>query len=537
MAACALLPCAVFGQSPGVPPKFDIADVHASARIGGLNPGTNGMRSGFGHGRYELRAATMVDLIGAAWGVDAERVLGGPSWLELDRFDVVARTSADSTPDTLRTMLRTLLADRFALAIHSDTRPVQAYVLSMSTNGGNKGSKLRKADGLGDAACEPEARTAPLQPIGMGSVPFVSYSCHNMTMASFAERIESMAGAYLDGNVVLDGTGLGGAWDFNIKWTARSNLKAAGPDGVTLFDAVDKQLGVKLALSTVALPVIVVDGANRKPTENLPGVAESLPALPVEFEAAEIKRSGRDSVQRGSPFEPGGRVELRNYTLNKLIAIAWGIDSLDMIAGAPGFADKVHFDIVAEASGDPPAPGTPIPQPPDVDALRAMLRALLADRFRLAVHTEERPVIVYTLTAVKPKLRKANPSDRTACKQTGTRIANVFTCRNTTMSQLALQLPGFSPGDLAHPVVDATGIDGAWDFTLSFSPAVFARGGLGQSAYASRPASGVPVAADPVVALTLMEAVDRQLGLKLVPRKGPQPVLVIDHLEEKPTDN
>lgn len=508
MLSCALLCGSAFGQPAGNTPVFGAADIHVSGR-------NAGMSSALSHGHYELHSATMVDLIETAYGVDADQVLGGPNWLDEDRFDVIAKSPVDATPDRLKIMLQTLLADRFKLVVHNDTRPMQGYVLSA----GNEHPGLRKADGSGDSGCNPESQTGRPQPFGAGSVPSVSYLCRNVTMAAFADTMRSMAGTYLDGSRVMDQTGLKGAWDFNLKWTAKSNLKSAGADGVTLFDALDQQLGIKMALSRVALPVIVVDSVNQKPTDNPPGVKVSLPALPAEFEVAEIKRSGRDSGQRGGPFQSGYRVELRGYTLSRLIGLAWGMDGADMITGGPGFAYKEQFDIVAKAPVITPVPGAPAARELSADALHAMLRALLADRFGLETHMEARPAIVYSLVAARPRLQKADPSERTSCTPAGTQILMVFECRNLTMAQLAAVLPKFSPGDLAHPVVDATQMEGAWDFTLSFTPAALARGGG---------AGG---------ALTLPEAVDKELGLKLVMQRRRVQVVVIDHVEAKPTDN
>src|SRR5882762_6762642 len=87
--AVIFLCASVFAQSPA----FDVADVHVSA------PGTNPyMDGGFlAGGRYQLRGATMVDLIKTAWSIDAESVFGGPSWLDSDRFDVIAKASPTSS--------------------------------------------------------------------------------------------------------------------------------------------------------------------------------------------------------------------------------------------------------------------------------------------------------------------------------------------------------------------------------------------------------------------------------------------------------
>src|SRR5665213_2318535 len=103
----ALLCSTALGQSVENPPRFEIADVHTSPQS--KNPS---MRIGFIRGRYEIKTATMLDLVTTAYGVDASNVIGGPSWLETDRFDIIAKGPADATPDTIKIMLQALLADR-----------------------------------------------------------------------------------------------------------------------------------------------------------------------------------------------------------------------------------------------------------------------------------------------------------------------------------------------------------------------------------------------------------------------------------------
>jgi uncharacterized protein (TIGR03435 family) len=124
----ALLPVWAFAQSSETKPAFEVADVHASP------PTRNPYLRNFGlrGGRYEIRVATMVDLIKTAWDIDAERVLGGPNWLENDTFDVIAKVPAGTTQETTKVMLQSLLAERFKLAIHNDTRPVMDPWLARS---------------------------------------------------------------------------------------------------------------------------------------------------------------------------------------------------------------------------------------------------------------------------------------------------------------------------------------------------------------------------------------------------------------------
>src|ERR1700733_11800186 len=96
-----LLSGTAHGQAPDTPPTFDIADVHVSPHT--LRPNmTGGVLLG---GRYQLLNATTVDLIRTAYSVDADKVLGGPSWLESDRFDVIAKAPPSTSPEKLKLML------------------------------------------------------------------------------------------------------------------------------------------------------------------------------------------------------------------------------------------------------------------------------------------------------------------------------------------------------------------------------------------------------------------------------------------------
>jgi uncharacterized protein (TIGR03435 family) len=232
---------------------------------------------------------------------------------------------------------------------------------------------------------------------------------------------------------------------------------------------------------------------------------------------------------------------------------AWNLTD-EMIVGGPKWTETDRFDIIAKApvpeNINPPAAPAPLLAPSglpqlDIDTVWAMLRALLADRFKLKTHMEDRPVSAYTLTAVKPKLTKADPQNRTGCKEgpgpdgKDPRVANpilsrLVSCQNMTMAQFTEALPNLAGGYVHAAVLDSTGLDGAYDFTLNFSGAGQAQGGGGRSGDAQ--AAGGGAASDPNGALSLPDAVAKQLGLKLELQKRPLPVLVIDHVE-KPTDN
>jgi len=93
-----------------------------------------------------LFGATMVDLVSAAYGVKPEAVAGGPSWLEWNRFDVIAKAPNDLTGEPLKAALRTLLAERFGLAVHQDGKPMSAWLLTARKNPRMKQSDRPEAD-------------------------------------------------------------------------------------------------------------------------------------------------------------------------------------------------------------------------------------------------------------------------------------------------------------------------------------------------------------------------------------------------------
>jgi uncharacterized protein (TIGR03435 family) len=532
-----VLSCSLFGQAPEKPQTFELADVHASppssfAQLAQMSGGAAPR-----NGRFEIRNATMLDLVRTAYSVEPEKVAGGPTWLASDRFDVIAKVAAGTTQENARLMLRALLAERFGLTVHNDSRPLPVFVLSA----GNGKHKLKASDGA-PSGCQGIPPGAP-QP---GVIPYQQVACKNLTTEQIAINLRQMAGGYLD-KPVIDETKLSGAWDFDMKWTARAQLPAAGADGISIFDAVEKQLGLKLESKQVAMPVIVVDNVNRKPTDNAPGVAEALPPEKPEFETAEIKPTPPDGPQGiGIRYTQGGRVDATG-TLKQLIGIAFEIPpnlAGDLLLGGPKFLDSDRYNIVAKVPtsgiGAATREGGREVAPP-IDVALKMLRALLEDRFKLVTHKENRMVTAYALLPPKgeTKLKKAEPSERSNCRpdpsaipaNTGGVPMQAGTCTNTTIEEFVKILPQIAGAYFDHPVVDASGLQGSWNFTLYWSP----RGALEQA----RPAPADPGAASAALdpgGLTIFQALEKQLGLKVEKGTYSVPVIVIDSMEPKPID-
>lgn len=158
----------MFGQA------FEMTDVHASPHSD--NPSLSVLHR---DGKYELLGASMVDLVSTAYGVKADAVTGGPGWLESDRFDVIAKAPNDLTGEPLKAMLQKLLTDRFGLIVHQDTKPMPAYLLTAG-----KSPRIKQSDGVGEGRCEDELA---LHSASINGV----LACHNVTMAAFAQALQT----------------------------------------------------------------------------------------------------------------------------------------------------------------------------------------------------------------------------------------------------------------------------------------------------------------------------------------------------------
>jgi uncharacterized protein (TIGR03435 family) len=234
-------------------------------------------------------------------------------------------------------------------------------------------------------------------------------------------------------------------------------------------------------------------------------------------------------------------------TLRAMIALALQISpniAADMVVGLPKSADTQSWDITAKVpSTGEGAPnvvgGRPLPPPLSVGL--EMLRGLLLDQFQLKTHTENREVTVYALTlgSNKPKMTQADDSERSGCKpdpnapKPVTNIQTMIACKNTTMAELAQNLQQMANAYIDHPLVDATGLQGGWDFLMGWTPR-----GLLQTPQATNPnapAGAIAEASDPN-GISVFEAVEKELGLKLVKQKRSILVIVVDHVNEKPIE-
>jgi uncharacterized protein (TIGR03435 family) len=232
------------------------------------------------------------------------------------------------------------------------------------------------------------------------------------------------------------------------------------------------------------------------------------------FEVVTIKPSDPNDNSRG--FQTRGRhIRAANETVNDMISFAWGVH-LKQIVGGPEWLGTDHYVV----DGVPDTPGEP-----DLTQFRSMIRKVLADRFGLEVHQEERELSVYALTVAKggAKMTKSlgNPNGP---PNDNFSTSGYMKETNTTMGEYAKALEYV----LDRPVVDKTGLDGRWDFLLKWTP--------DESQFTAIGAKIPPPTDNPNAPPGLFAAIQEQIGLRLDAVKAQAEVLMIDKVE-RPTAN
>ena len=244
-------PQAAAPQAPE--PRFDAVDAHVSPEAHVVQFMQGGHLVG---DRYSIRQASIPQLVAASYDFDSTAVVKGPTWLDMVRFDVTAKAPPGTPPATIKLMMRAVMKERFNLVVHEGTVPMPAYILSAAKI---DTSKMTESTGTGDPRCQghPPDPNAPA-----GSVPQIYITCTNETMDDLAKFLQNIQGGGFLNKPVVNSIQGKTAYDFELKWTPMQLLAKAGADGVTLFDALDKQLGLKLSLQTAPRPALVVDSVN-----------------------------------------------------------------------------------------------------------------------------------------------------------------------------------------------------------------------------------------------------------------------------------
>jgi uncharacterized protein (TIGR03435 family) len=235
--------------------KFEVASLKASApggRGGGIRPAPGGER-------YVATNAPLRLMIMVAYRLKTEQITGGPAWMDTDTYDMNAKAERPSSVEDLHVMLQNLLAERFQLKFHRDTKEMPVYALSVD-KGGHK-LKPHEAQSAGDPWIDTAIDQAVHLKLTATSVP----------LDYFAWRL----GMLVD-RPVIDATKLKGGYDFTLAYTrelhgiregALINGVPIDTSGPNLFGALREQLGLKLEPQKGPVDVLVIDRAE-KPVEN-----------------------------------------------------------------------------------------------------------------------------------------------------------------------------------------------------------------------------------------------------------------------------
>lgn len=248
--------------------EFEVASIKPNAS------GEHGIRLNISPGRLMAKNVTAKILIMQAFDVKDFQVSGGPAWIASDHFDLDAKTGGEEVPSPakltadqaktksqeIQSMMQSLLADRFKLKLHEDSKEAPVYALVVGKNG----PKLKPAEG-GAAARQ-------MMRMGRGQL-----TATKVTMDALANQLSGQVG-----RTVMNKTGLHGEYDIELEWTpdpgqSAGSLGALPPggeapppvdsSGPSIFTAVQEKLGLKLEGTKAPVKVIVIDYIE-KPSEN-----------------------------------------------------------------------------------------------------------------------------------------------------------------------------------------------------------------------------------------------------------------------------
>ncbi len=256
---------------------FEVATVKANK-----SGDTNGMLRQQPGGRMTASNMPLRPMITFAYQLAAFQLVGGPGWLATDRYDIVAKLEGDpreqappvpgTAPAPMQIALRGLLAERFKLKVHRETREMDIYALVMAKPGGNPGPELKRSTAdcaaIADAARRGGSPPGPPKP----GDPFCGIFGGPGRLRFGGLPASQLAQAFSgpSGRMVVDRTGLTGSWDFELNFAAEGRGGPGGPDAPatdsnapSFFTAIQEQLGLKLESTRGPVEVLVIESIEK----------------------------------------------------------------------------------------------------------------------------------------------------------------------------------------------------------------------------------------------------------------------------------
>jgi uncharacterized protein (TIGR03435 family) len=257
----------VRAQNAGDVPAFEVVSVKVRTEAGGASIPSS-------PDRYNRPNTSLRGLIQDAYGLQSFEIAGGPDWAAGNiRFDVMAKASAVPSREQMRLMIQQMLRDRFALRTHKETREMPVYVLRLARADGRLGEKLTKT-AADCAAMEAERlrtgeKMVPLKPgerplcrvfLTARPRPGGVLTLHHQSSGTDTGEFASWLAPYV-GRAVIDRTGLTGDFDIDLSFSPGTNPGAPVDETVSIFAALQEQLGLKIDPERASVEVLVIDRA------------------------------------------------------------------------------------------------------------------------------------------------------------------------------------------------------------------------------------------------------------------------------------
>ena len=228
-------------------PRFEVVSVKPNK-----SPDPGG-RNALEPGGYEGIGVTLRRMIALAYmPIPNNLIVGGPAWMNTDRFDVRAKFSGSPPREQLQQMMRTMLAERFRLRTHLETRSTPVFALVME-RAGVLGPSLQRAE----IDCANRAARQPGQ-------PWCSFQYTDGLLRGQGVTLDQIAGELDAGRPVVNRSGLTGRYNVELRWTsnpADASTAADSPPG--LATALREQLGLRLQPDSAPFEYLVIDSAEQ----------------------------------------------------------------------------------------------------------------------------------------------------------------------------------------------------------------------------------------------------------------------------------
>jgi len=235
LVACTLLAITLTAQSSS--PTFEVATIKHS---------TSGEQASFRWqpgGRVTVTNTTLHGIIRTSYGIEDFQVVGGPAWVNSDRWDIIAKAADNAVAADLDRMMQSLLDDRFKLRMHSEVRRFQILALARVSSSGRLGSSIHVS-------------TADCASVTCGfSGVAGNLAATGRTLVQFSRVLTPLVG-----RPVVDKTETNEAFDWTLKWAPDTRTDADGPSLVT---ALQEQLGLTLEQQDAQVSVLVIDSVER----------------------------------------------------------------------------------------------------------------------------------------------------------------------------------------------------------------------------------------------------------------------------------